>query len=153
TVVQILQEGRDVALVTDAGTPAISDPGAQLVSLARAAGATIVPIPGPSAVATALSASGLPGDQYLFLGFLPRQGEGRRLLWQRAAAEPYSVVFFEAANRLGELLSDLIERCGGEREAVVGRELTKIHEEFRADTLAELLAYYEAVPPRGEVTM
>jgi 16S rRNA (cytidine1402-2'-O)-methyltransferase len=152
-VLEILRDGRDVALVTDAGTPAISDPGFELVALARQAGIPVVPIAGPSAVAAALSASGLSGDRYLFLGFLPRKGVARRRLVERAASEPWSVVFFEAPGRVGELLSDLIDACGPDRRAVVARELTKIHEEFRGDTLQALRAYYEETPPRGEVTV
>jgi 16S rRNA (cytidine1402-2'-O)-methyltransferase len=153
SVLAILRDGRDVALVTDAGTPAISDPGFELVALAREAGIPVVPIPGPSAVATALSASGLAGDRYLFLGFLPRKGVSRRRLVERAASEPWSVVFFEAPGRVAELLADLLEACGPNRTAVVARELTKIYEEFRSDTLQALHAYYEATAPRGEVTV
>ncbi len=152
-LLEILLTGRDVALVTDAGTPAISDPGHELVAAARAAGVLVVPIPGPSAVATALSASGLPGDRYLFLGFVPRKGAERRILLERAAGEPWSVVFFEAANRLPALLDDLAAVCGVDRNAVVCRELTKIHEEFRAGSLAELAEHYHAEPARGEVTL
>jgi len=149
----VLTGGRDVALVTDAGTPAISDPGHELVAAARAAGVPVVPIPGPSAVATALSAAGLPGDRYLFLGFIPRKGPERKRLIGRAASESWTVVCFEAANRLPELLADLATACGPERSAVVCRELTKLHEEFRAGTLAALAAHYEETPARGEVTL
>jgi 16S rRNA (cytidine1402-2'-O)-methyltransferase len=152
-ILALLQDGKDVALVTDAGTPAISDPGYELVAAAREAGLTVVPIPGPSAVATALSAAGLPGDRYLFLGFLPRKGAERKRLLARAAGEPWSVVCFEAANRLPELLGDLGEACGPTRHAVVCRELTKLHEEFRAGTLAELAGYYAESAARGEVTL
>jgi 16S rRNA (cytidine1402-2'-O)-methyltransferase len=152
-LVDLLREGRDVALVTDAGTPAISDPGFELVAAARAAGIAVVPIPGPSAVATALSASGLPSDRFLFLGFLPRKGPARRRLVEQAAAQPWSVVFYEAPGRLAELLTDLIEACGPDRRAVVARELTKIYEELRSDTLQALRASYQETPPRGEVTV
>lgn len=152
-LIEILLAGDDVALVTDAGTPAISDPGVELVAEARAAGIRVVPIPGPSAVATALSASGLPGDRYLFLGFVPRKGTERKRLLARAAAEPWSVVFFEAPGRLADLLADLAECCGEGRQAVVARELTKIHEELRGGSLADLRAHYETAPPRGEVTV
>ena len=107
TLLEILRDGRDVALVSDAGTPAVSDPGTDLVAAARASGITVVPIPGPSAVATALSAAGLPGDRYLFLGFVPRKGGERARLLARAAAEEWSVVFFEAPPRLADLLRDL----------------------------------------------
>jgi 16S rRNA (cytidine1402-2'-O)-methyltransferase len=152
-LLEILREGRDVALVSDAGTPAVSDPGADLVAAARAEGIAVIPIPGPSAVATALSASGLPADRYLFLGFVPRKGSARARLLARAAAEEWSVVLFEAPTRLAALLRDLATAAGAERRAVVGRELTKLHEEFRADTLAGLVNYYSEVPPRGELTI
>ncbi|MBA3659775.1 MAG: 16S rRNA (cytidine(1402)-2'-O)-methyltransferase [Gemmatimonadales bacterium] len=153
TLLQMLHEGRDVALVTDAGTPAVSDPGPELVAVVRGAGLTVVPIPGPSAVATALSAAGLPADRYLFLGFLPRKGAERTRLLSRAAAEEWSVVFFEAPGRLVALLTDLADVAGGERPAVVARELTKLHEEIRDGTLARLAAYYTEQPPRGELTV
>jgi 16S rRNA (cytidine1402-2'-O)-methyltransferase len=153
TLLEILHDGRDVALVSDAGTPVVSDPGTDLVAAARASGVTVVPIPGPSAVATALSAAGLKGDRYLFLGFIPRKGSERARLLARAAAEEWSVVFFEAPPRLADLLEDLARTVGGGRRAVVARELTKLHEEFRADTLAELAGYYSEHPPRGEITI
>ncbi|HEU4699474.1 MAG TPA: 16S rRNA (cytidine(1402)-2'-O)-methyltransferase [Gemmatimonadales bacterium] len=149
----ILREGRDVALVTDAGTPAISDPGAELVAAVRAAGGTVVPIPGPSAVATALSVAGLGGDRYLFLGFVPRKGRERQALLARAAAEEWPVVFFEAPPRLVALLEDLAALAGAGRPAVATRELTKLHEEVVAGTLAELIAHFTRTEPRGEFTV
>jgi len=152
-LLEILRQGRDVALVSDAGTPGVSDPGAELVAAARAAGITVIPIPGPSAVATALSASGLPADRYLFLGFVPRKGSERTRLLARAAAEEWSVVLFEAPSRVVALLRDLAAAAGADRQAVVGRELTKLHEELRADTLGGLVNYYSEVPPRGELTI
>jgi 16S rRNA (cytidine1402-2'-O)-methyltransferase len=152
-LLEILHDGRDVALVSDAGTPVVSDPGTDLVAAARASGITVVPIPGPSAVATALSAAGLKGDRYLFLGFIPRKGSERARLLARAAAEEWSVVFFEAPPRLADLLEDLARAVGDGRRAVVARELTKLHEEFRAGTLAELAGYYSEHPPRGEITI
>jgi 16S rRNA (cytidine1402-2'-O)-methyltransferase len=152
-LLEILQDGRDVALVSDAGTPAVSDPGTDLVAAALAAGVQVVPIPGPSAVATALSAAGLAGDRYLFLGFVPRKGAERARLLARAAAEEWSVVLFEAPPRLVELLRDLAGSSDGTRRAVVARELTKLHEELRAGTLDELARYYSEFPPRGEVTV
>lgn len=145
--------GADMALVTDAGTPAVSDPGASLVVAARAAGVPVVPIPGPSAVAAALSASGFPADRYLFLGFLDRKGPERRDQLAEAAASPWTVVIFEAANRLVVLLRDLAGAGNGERGAVVAREITKIHEEFKSGTLTDLAAYYEEHAPKGEVTV
>jgi len=148
-----LESGTDIVLTTDAGTPAISDPGGELVSRARTLGARVVPIPGPSAVATALSVSGLPADRYTFLGFLPRKGKERRLRLGEIAASPWTVVVFEAANRLLRLLNDLSEHCGSDRAAVVARELTKLHEEIKAGNLGELVVYYEEQAPRGEVTV
>lgn len=152
-LLEILREGRDVALVTDAGTPGVSDPGPELVAAARAAGFAVVPLPGASAVATALSGSGLTADRYLFLGFLPRKGAERQRLLARAAQEEWSVVFFEAPARLVALLRDLIALAGPARRAVVARELTKLHEEFRAGTLAELADYFSVMEPRGELTL
>lgn len=154
-VLAALSGGEDVALVTDAGTPAISDPGAELVRDARAAGHPVVPIPGPSAVAAALSAAGLPADRYLFLGFLPRKGPERTRLLQRIVAEEWTTVLFEAPGRVGDLLGDLAAACGGSRGAVVARELTKIHEEFRHGPLADLAAAFGAdgAEARGECTV
>jgi 16S rRNA (cytidine1402-2'-O)-methyltransferase len=152
-VLALLHAGQSVALVTDAGTPGISDPGARLVAAVRAAGLAVVPIPGASAVATALSASGLPADRYLFLGFPARKGRERDEELARAAAEPWTVVFYEAPNRLSALLRDLAASCGAGRRGVVARELTKLHEEFRSGTLLELAEWYEAHPPKGEITL
>ena len=152
-LLDILLSGRDIALVSDAGTPTVSDPGTDLVAQARDAGIPVVPVPGPSAVATALSAAGLPGDRYLFLGFIPRKGRERTRLLTRVAAEEWSVVLFEAPPRLLALLEDLIPRAGAGRMAVVCREMTKMHEEIRSGTLGELVDYYSAVPPRGELTI
>ncbi|MGH7508777.1 MAG: 16S rRNA (cytidine(1402)-2'-O)-methyltransferase [Gemmatimonadales bacterium] len=153
TLLEMLQSGRDVALVSDAGTPTVSDPGTDLVAAARTAGIPVVPIPGPSAVATALSVAGLHGDRYLFLGFLPRKGKERSRLLSRAASEEWSVVLFEAPTRLVALLEDLIPLAGSDRIGVVARELTKIHEEIRRGSLGELVDYFTAVPPRGELTV
>jgi 16S rRNA (cytidine1402-2'-O)-methyltransferase len=152
-LLEILRSGRDVALVSDAGTPSVSDPGTELVALAREAGVTVVPLPGPSAVATALSAAGLPADRYLFLGFVPRKGRERARLLSRAAAEEWTVVLFEAPTRLVALLEDLIPLAGADHTAVVAREMTKVHEEIRHGTLGELVDYYSTVPPRGELTI
>ena len=154
-ILRALGDGDDVALVTDAGTPGISDPGAGLVALVRAAGFPVVPIPGASAVTAALSAAGLPADRYLFLGFLPRKGPARAALLARIAAEEWTTVLFEAPGRVGGLLADLRESAGGERRAVVARELTKLHEEFVTGTLAELAERFaeDANAPRGECTV
>ncbi len=153
TLLEILAEDLDVALVTDAGTPGVSDPGAELVAAARAAGCPVVPVPGASAVATALSASGLPADRYLFLGFVPRRGAERARLLARAAREEWTVVLFEAPGRVAGLLSDLAAVAGDDRAAVVARELTKLHEELRFGHLRELAEYYSSKEPRGEITV
>ncbi|HVH67628.1 MAG TPA: 16S rRNA (cytidine(1402)-2'-O)-methyltransferase [Gemmatimonadales bacterium] len=152
-VLQLLASGKDVALVTDAGTPAVSDPGALLVAAARARDVPVVAVPGPTAVAAALSVSGLTADRYVFLGFLPRKGGDRRRLLETVARSEWTVVLFEAPLRVAELLEDLKSACGGERLAVVARELTKVFEETRAGTLTELAGYYAEAPPRGEVTV
>jgi len=152
-LLEILSEGRDVALVTDAGTPGVSDPGPELVEAARKAGFQVVPLPGASAVTVALSASGLPADRYLMLGFVPRKGSERLRLLTRAAEEEWPVVFFEAPGRLAALLRHLVGIAGPDRRAVVARELTKLHEEFRDGTLTELADYYSRVEPKGEITL
>ncbi|HEX6644912.1 MAG TPA: 16S rRNA (cytidine(1402)-2'-O)-methyltransferase [Gemmatimonadales bacterium] len=153
SLLDILQSGRDVALVSDAGTPVVSDPGAPLIDTVRAAGIRVVPIPGASAVATAVSVSGFEGDRYLFLGFVPRKGADRQRLLARAAKEEWPTVFFEAPNRLVDLLGDLAKEAGPARRATVARELTKMHEEIRTGTLEELVAHFEAAEPRGEITL
>ena len=152
-ILRILQEGRDVALITDAGTPAISDPGVELVAEARERGIPIVTIPGPTAIAASLAVSGIGGDRYVFLGFLPRKGSDRRRLLLTAASSEWTVVLFESPNRVAQLLTDLIEVCGPERRVAVSRELTKVFEETRAGTLQELSEHYAEAPVRGEVTV
>lgn len=152
-VLDLLEAGRDVAVITDAGTPAISDPGVALVAAARARAFAVVTVPGPTAVAAALAVSGLSADRYLFLGFLPRKGGERRRLLDRIARSEWTVVVFESPNRTAELLDDLVAVCGGERPAAVARELTKMFEETRDGTLATLAGYYRDAPPRGEVTV
>jgi len=152
-LLEILQGGRDVALVTDAGTPTLSDPGAALVAAVRDAGLAVVPIPGPSAVAAALSGAGLPADRFLFLGFIPRKGRERRRLLAQAVASEWTVVLYEAPPRLVALLEDLAEAAGPGRRAVIARELTKIHEEWRRGTVEELARHYADHPPRGELTI
>jgi 16S rRNA (cytidine1402-2'-O)-methyltransferase len=153
TLVAMLEQGRDVALVSDAGTPGVSDPGAELVARVRAAGIAVVPIPGPSAVGAALSAAGFPADRFLFLGFLPRKGAERRRLVSVAAGSEWPVVLFEAPGRLGSLLEDLRQAAGDDREAVVARELTKVHEEIVAGSLGTLVSRWSGKPPKGEVTV
>jgi len=154
-LLRLLGGGTDIALVTDAGTPTVSDPGAELVAAARARGIPVVTIPGPTAVAAALAVSGLHADRYVFLGFLPRKGADRRRLLETIAESEWTVVLFEAPNRVAELLEGLAAACGGgpDRVASVSREMTKVFEETRTGTLAELAGYYAEAPPRGEVTI
>lgn len=152
-VLDLLAAGDDVALITDAGTPAVSDPGAELVRRAREEGAGVAVIPGPSAVAAALSVSGFSADRYTFLGFVPRKGAERRGLLAAVAGSPHTCVLFEAPTRLVTLLTDLAAACGDERAGAVARELTKIHEELRTGNLVELAGYYREHPPRGEITV
>jgi 16S rRNA (cytidine1402-2'-O)-methyltransferase len=148
-----LAAGEDLALVTDAGTPVVSDPGSRLVEAAADAGFEVVPVPGPSAALAALSASGMAGDRFAFLGFPPRSGRARRDVLERCAQHPDTVILFEAPGRLVALLDDLAASCGSERGAAVGRELTKLHEEVVRGTLAEVAAYYRGNAPRGEVVV
>ncbi len=152
-IVERLKGGNDVALVTDAGTPAVSDPGAVLVKIARGEGVPVVPIPGPSAVAAALSASGFSADRYVFLGFLPRKGKARKEILDAVADLKWTAVFFEAANRLVPTLSDLQAVLVEGRQAFVAREITKLYEDYRVGTPRELEVYYREDPPRGEITV
>ena len=148
-----IAQGEDVAYVTDAGTPGISDPGGLLAEHAHRRGLRVVPIPGPGAVLAALSAAGFPADRFLFLGFLPKRGTAREELLTVIAESSVTCVCYEAPGRTPALLRDLGDRCGAERDAAVGRELTKMHEDIRRGTLGDLATYYEAHPPRGEVTV
>ena len=152
-VLAILASGDEIALITDAGTPTVSDPGAELVRRARETGADVIAIPGPNAVATALSVSGFPADRYTFLGFVPRKGRERGGLLESVARSPHTCVLFEAPTRLAALLEDLAVACGDDRAAAVARELTKIHEEVRVGNLSEIAGYYREHPPRGEITV
>jgi 16S rRNA (cytidine1402-2'-O)-methyltransferase len=136
-VVALLKDGHDVAFVTDAGTPGVSDPGRALVNAAVAGGVTLTSLPGPSALTSAVALSGLVAGPFLFLGFLPRQGSGRKELLQRIEHETLPVVLFEAPHRMQETLVDLSALCPT-REAAVCRELTKLHEEVLRGSLQEL---------------
>jgi 16S rRNA (cytidine1402-2'-O)-methyltransferase len=151
-IVARLEAGEDGALVTDAGSPGISDPGEALVAEAVARGIPVVPVPGPSAVIAALSASGLPSGRFHFLGFLPRSGPDRTSVLDEVARLRATLVLYESARRLEETLADL-EKALGPRRAVVARELTKVHEEFVRGTLAELTRRYRDKPPLGEVVV
>jgi 16S rRNA (cytidine1402-2'-O)-methyltransferase len=149
-LVAAIGEGQSVALVSDAGMPGVSDPGAELVQAAAASGVRIVPIPGPSAVTAALAASGLVSGPFRFLAFLPRQGKKRRIALERIARSEEPVVLFEAPSRLAETLRALAE-LGPTRKAALCRELTKIHEEVMVAPLAELARLERAW--LGEVTL
>lgn len=153
TLVDRLREG-DVALVSDAGTPGLSDPGYRLVRAALDAGISVVPIPGPSAVTTALVASGLPTDGFLFLGFLPRRQGGRRQALRAVASLPYTLVLYEAPHRVLALLAD-VEAVLGDRAVCVARELTKLHEEIWRGSVREARAHFagEEGQVRGEFTV
>jgi len=151
-LIKKLQQGESVALISDAGTPLISDPGFELVRAARAAGVPVSPIPGASALVTALSAAGLPADRFAFEGFLPAKTAARRQRLASLAASPYTLIFYEAPHRLSAMLDDLLKELGGDREAVIARELTKLHESFYAGTLADLQRSLRAedIPVKGE---
>jgi 16S rRNA (cytidine1402-2'-O)-methyltransferase len=152
-VVDLLVGGQDVALCSDAGTPAVSDPGPALVSQARARGIPVIPIPGPSAVAAALSVTGWPADQYLFLGFAPRKGKDRDAWLNRIRESTVSVVCFEAPGRTAELVQDLAEVCDPDRAVMYGREMTKKFEEYRLSSLGALAGTLHQETVRGEVTL
>lgn len=147
-LLQGLAEG-DVAVVTDAGTPGISDPGSTLVAAALSAGYAVVPVPGPVALIAALIASGLPTDHFTFLGFLPRKASERNTLLNSVRAIPHTIILYEAPHRLRECL-DALHAALGDRQAAVARELTKLHEEWQRGTLDELQAHFSQVAPRGE---
>jgi 16S rRNA (cytidine1402-2'-O)-methyltransferase len=152
-VLEWLAKEESLALVSDAGMPLISDPGARLVRAVLDAGHAVIPVPGPSAVLAALVASGLPAARFTFLGFLARKGPERAEDLQRLATSRETVVVFEAPGRLARLLDDLRDVCGPERRAAVARELTKVHEEVQRGTLDELTRYYREEAVRGEVTV
>ncbi|MEM9467457.1 MAG: 16S rRNA (cytidine(1402)-2'-O)-methyltransferase [Actinomycetota bacterium] len=147
-----LGAGEQVVLVSDAGTPGISDPGERLVAAAIEAGFTVTTVPGPVAAVAALVASGLPSGRFVFEGFLARKGRERAAQLAAIGAESRTTVLYESPNRLGATLGALAEVCGPQRRAVVGRELTKLHEELRRGTLAEL-AEWAAAGVKGEIVV
>ena len=153
TVIEILREGRDVAMVTDAGTPLLSDPGARIVRDVVAAGFDVIPIPGASALLAALVASGIDAGTFTFLGFPPRRGGSRTEMMEEIASSPRAVVLYESPNRVGRLLQDLAEAAGGARRVCVARELTKLHEEFWRGTLEEAVERYQDAEVLGEVVV
>jgi 16S rRNA (cytidine1402-2'-O)-methyltransferase len=149
----LLTEGKSVALLSEAGTPAVSDPGFRIVRAAIAAGARVVPVPGPSAVLAALVASGLPTDRFVFIGFPPRKSGARQALFGRLRTLPASLVLYESPHRVAETLQDLVTVLGDDRPACLARELTKTHEEIVRGPLGLLLERYAAQRPLGEITL
>ncbi len=148
-----LRQGKAIAIVTDAGMPGISDPGYELVKACVETGIKVVPIPGPTAVVTALSAAGLPTEQFVFEGFLPAKGKQRSDRLELLQSEPRTFIFYEAPHRLRQTLQDLAEVLGTERQIVLARELTKLHEEFWRGNIGEAIALYTAREPQGEYTL
>lgn len=149
-IIRRLADGEAIALVSDAGMPGISDPGTILVQRCVEAGHRVVPVPGPTAFVAALVASGLSTERFVFEGFLPRQGRARRDALEKISSETRTVILYEAPHRLQRLLSDLVEHFGASRQAVVARELTKVHETFVRGTLAMLAEHFQQDAPRGE---
>jgi 16S rRNA (cytidine1402-2'-O)-methyltransferase len=147
-----LEQGARAALVSDAGTPVISDPGHRLVALCLRHHIPVVPIPGPSALVAALAASGMPTEEFLFAGFLPPRAGQRRQTLEGLAAQPRTLVLYEAPHRIEETLQDALTVLGA-RPAVIAREVTKVHEEFLRGNLAELLERIRRKPLRGEMTL
>lgn len=148
-----LRAGDSIALISDAGTPLISDPGSRLVAAALEATLPVVPIPGASAVMAAIVGSGMPIERFTYVGFLPRKGRERNELIAHIVGSQSTIVMFEAANRVGTTLDALAEAGAGERPAVVARELTKQFEEFKRGSVAELAGVYRDVDPKGEVVL
>lgn len=153
-LLQILAEGRSVALITDAGTPAISDPGYLLVRRCRDAGLPVAAVPGPSAVIAALSVAGLPSERFAFEGFLPAKSAARRKALRALQGEPRTTVFYEAPHRLAAALGDVVAELGPQRELAVARELTKVHEElFRGSAAAALAHFSQTERVKGEIVL
>ncbi|MFN3313138.1 MAG: 16S rRNA (cytidine(1402)-2'-O)-methyltransferase [Hyphomonas sp.] len=149
-----LAEGARIALISDAGTPLVSDPGWKLVHEALEAGVKVYPVPGASALLAGLVASGLPSDRFMFAGFLPPKSGARRAALETLKHVPATLIFYESGPRLADCLTDLAAVLGGAREAAVARELTKLFEETRRGTLDSLAAHYQAAgPPRGEIVL
>ena len=151
-IFEILAQGRDVALISDAGTPGISDPGYELIQLAINAGVQIVPLPGANAITTALVASGLPTDAFSFFGFLPRKYQALYDFLSGLEDRRETLIFYESPNRLVESLH-VLQEVFGDRPGVVAREVSKFYEEFRRDSLGGLITYYSETAPRGEITL
>jgi 16S rRNA (cytidine1402-2'-O)-methyltransferase len=152
-IADLLRAGKSVALISEAGTPLISDPGFRVVRAAIEAGARVIPVPGPSALLAALVASGLPSDHFVFLGFPPRKSGARRRLFESVRSLPFSIILYESPLRTAATLADLAAVLGRERRACVARELTKPHEELVRGSLAELCQLYSVNRPLGEITL
>lgn len=152
-LLQRLQQGKAIALVTDAGMPGISDPGYELVKACVDVDLAIVPVPGVSAVTTAVSAAGLPSDRFVFEGFLPAKGQERQTHLETLQTEPRAIVFYEAPHRIKQTLQDLQDWLGADRSITLARELTKLHEQFWRGTIAEAITYYQTHEPQGEFTL
>jgi 16S rRNA (cytidine1402-2'-O)-methyltransferase len=150
-ILQVLQEG-DVALVSDAGTPALNDPGYELVRAALAAGHVVSPVPGPNAAIAALVASGLPTDAFLYLGYLPRKSVERQNALAQVSDLPFTLIYLETPHRLLAALKDLHEQLG-DRPVAIGRELTKLHEEIFRGNLSQAIEHFSRQAPRGELTL
>jgi 16S rRNA (cytidine1402-2'-O)-methyltransferase len=151
-LVKELLNGKSIALVSDAGTPTLSDPGFRLVREAVLAGVSVIPVPGPSALLAVLSVSGLPMDRFVFEGFLPGKKRERRERLQSLRLEERTLVFYEAPHRLRATLADMLELFG-DRELVLGREVTKLYEEFLRGRISEAMAAIDRKEPRGEITL
>lgn len=151
-IIALLQEGKNIALISDAGTPCISDPGFPLLTAAVDAGITVVPIPGPSAAIAALSAAGLPTDRFTFIGFLPDKPGKRKRALEELRSIDHALVIYVSPWKAAKTLQDCLEVLG-ERPAVLCRELTKVHEEFARGTLASLAEAYAEQPPKGEMVL
>ncbi|GAB4178259.1 MAG: 16S rRNA (cytidine(1402)-2'-O)-methyltransferase [Coleofasciculaceae cyanobacterium] len=152
-LLSVLGEGKSIALVTDAGMPGISDPGYELVKACIEAGIQVVPIPGVSAVITALCAAGLPSDRFVFEGFLPASGQERQKHLESLQTESRTLILYEAPHRIRATLQDLAKSLGANRPIVLARELTKLHEEFWRGTILEAIAHYTKEEARGEFTL
>jgi len=152
-LMRALQAGDHVAVISEAGMPGVSDPGSYAIAAAIEAGARVEVVPGPSAVLAALVGSGLPSERFMFIGFPPREEGARRELFGTLRGEVATLILFEAPDRVGASLGDLAAAFGGEREASLGRELTKMYEEHVRGTLAELASKFAEVAPRGECTL
>jgi len=152
-ILEYLKKGCNIALVSDAGMPTISDPGEGLVRKAIAAGIDVEVVPGPSACITALSISGLDSSSFVFAGFLPAKSGKRRAMLESLSREPRTVILYEAPHRLLDILEDMLAILGEVRPITITRELTKIHQEVKRGPIGEIISYYRENPPRGEICL